>query len=167
MVAFDSWPEEYAIGAGSDQQTTCYGDSGGPLLVRHLDHWIQVGVVSFALHDPACAVAAGFMELDNAQLAWVASELPTVADAWGPCQLPDGSYGNPLAAYANGYFLGAKDDGPYYWQVTCVNSTNPGLATVPDVRGSTATAASQTLSTAGFTFGELSNTVDCNRIGLV
>jgi hypothetical protein len=43
---FDLWPEEYAMGARSSEQTFRYRESGGPQLIRHRDHWIQVGVAS-------------------------------------------------------------------------------------------------------------------------
>ncbi|XP_058141529.1 mastin-like [Dasypus novemcinctus] len=35
--------------AGAKFQSTCQGDSGGPLVCYMKDHWLQVGVVSFAL----------------------------------------------------------------------------------------------------------------------
>lgn len=54
---------------------------------------VEVGVVSFG--DQNCDMASGFAELSGPQLAWVASQVPTVAAEWGSCPF-DGGAGQGL-----------------------------------------------------------------------
>ena len=102
---FDHWNEPFHIGAGSSSQTACHGDSGGPLVVDKDGtwNWIQVGVASFVETWPdECSEPAGFAELTNAQLAWVAQQVPSIKAAWGTCYTPSGSLGQASARYVRG-----------------------------------------------------------------
>jgi hypothetical protein len=164
---YDYWNEPLVIGAGSTYQTACRGDSGGPLLVRPLDRWIQVGVFSYT--KEYCDVPGGFMELDNAQLAWIVSQVPAVPAGWGRCPLPDGRLGDPVVRYSNSPLPNAGRDGPNYWQLFCQPPPDPVLVVVPDVRGLTVAEARPVLLGIGLVVGTVSGVVDnsCNRLGQV
>jgi hypothetical protein len=132
---FDHWPQYYAIGAGSMNHTVCEGDSGGPLTVVRNGVRVQVGVASFVDTWPDhCTKPGGFAELRNAQLAWVASKVPSVKTAWGSCTTTNGSPGQWYAFYQSWYSAGAPMDGPYYWNIYCgglptTTTTLPGVTT--------------------------------------
>ena len=123
---FDHWNSGLAIGAGDSSKTACKGDSGGPLFVDKDGTWtwIQVGVASFV--SDGCDEAAGFTELSNAQLAWVAHHVPAVKTGWGPCITPYGNEGYTSAQYVSWFLPTAAQDGPYYWHITCYAGTSPG-----------------------------------------
>jgi hypothetical protein len=124
---FDEWNEPLMIGAGTSHVTVCNGDSGGPLLGWMDDRPVQVGVASFV--SDGCDEPGAFMELANAQLAWVASKVPTVKNAWGPC--PNAAQ-VPFVQYVGWYVPTAKKDGPFYWQITCTYPGEPGPDPGPD-----------------------------------
>jgi hypothetical protein len=119
---FDHWNEPFHIGAGSSSQTACYGDSGGPLVVDKDGtwNWIQVGVASFVETWPdECGEPAAFAELANAQLAWVAQEVPSIKAAWGTCYTPSGFVGQASASYVPWFLPTGGRDGQFYWEITC------------------------------------------------
>jgi hypothetical protein len=164
---FDHWDSQLMMGAGSDRQTLCFGDSGGPLVVgRTTGHVVQVGVASF-VHAPwwpwsdPCDTAAGFAELAGPQLAWVASHVPSIVDAWGPCTAAYGVPGHSAASYG-GWVPGAQVDGSKYWRIWC--EAPPPTIVVPDLLDETRTSASAILQAAGLQLGAVSTTVDytCN-----
>jgi hypothetical protein len=166
---FDHWNEPLMIGAGSSGHTVCHGDSGGPLVVNR-GHAVQVGVASFAhvsFFGTECDDAAGFAELANAQLAWVAQQIPSVVAGWGPCLSPTGSPGTPHALYSTTAFPGAKQDGNRWWSIWCEGA--PATVTVPDVRDGTVASAASALTALGLHVGSIGSVVDdsCNQINLV
>jgi hypothetical protein len=114
---FDKWPDEFAIGAGAKGHTAGKGDSGGPLVVYRNEVTVQVGVASFT--KTSCATAAGFAELSGAQLAWVASIVPSITTASGFCDIGYGGIGRYTARYTTTAFEGAQRDGAYYWTIGC------------------------------------------------
>ena len=125
---FDHWNEPFHIGAGSSSQTACHGDSGGPLVVDKDGtwNWIQVGVASFVETWPdECSEPAGFSELTNAQLAWVAQQVPSIKAAWGPCYTPSGYLGQASARYVPWYLPTGGTDGPYHWEIACYGAPPP------------------------------------------
>ncbi|MGE5829109.1 MAG: S1 family peptidase [Micromonosporaceae bacterium] len=115
--ATDKWPDDLVVGAGGKRQTTCEADSGGPLVVYRNDVPIEVGVTSFG--PKSCNSAAGFAELARAQLAWVASEVPSVTARWGGCDAGFGTVGRYTVRYTQTSFAGAERDGSYYWAFGC------------------------------------------------
>ncbi|WP_204039178.1 trypsin-like serine protease, partial [Acrocarpospora phusangensis] len=81
--ADDVWIPRLLIGAGGTARSMCDGDEGGPMMVAQGDgRLVQVGVYSFGLN---CQDAAAFTELSGANLAWLASMVPSVQFGWGPC----------------------------------------------------------------------------------
>ena len=42
----ESFPSYICVGAGQDEKGTCFGDSGGPIIVEKDDSWTLAGVVS-------------------------------------------------------------------------------------------------------------------------
>jgi Trypsin/PASTA domain len=171
----DHWDSQLMIGAGSTNQTTCDGDSGGPLVVRDAaGHVVQVGVDSFKYDDfpyfpyfdDGCNTAAGFAELSGPQLAWVASVIPSVMAAWGPCTSSYGVPGHSAASYG-AQVPGAQLDGPFYWRIWC--EAPPPAIVVPEVRHVYLNQAAATLQGAGLSVGPTRTAVDysCNWIGQV
>lgn len=82
----------------------------------------------------------GFAELKGAQLAWVASKVPSVKTVWGSCTTTNGSPGQWYAFYQGWYSAGAFQDGPYYWNISCgalptTTTTGPGGTTTTTVAG--------------------------------
>jgi hypothetical protein len=156
---WSDWPAPLLIGAGLAGQTVCLGDSGGPLMAGD----VQVGIVSFGTVD--CDRAAAFTELAGAQLAWIASVVPSIADRWGPCTSEFGTPGDNHATYGPAASPGSQPDGPFHWRIWCWVPT----ATVPDLRGLTRPAATVVLQGSGLQLGAVSSLVDptCNNIGLV
>jgi trypsin len=125
---FDGWNESLMIGAGRHDQTACEGDSGGPVVVDKDGtwNWIQVGVASFVDTWPThCREPAGFSELRNAQLAWIAYNVPAVMNEWGSCYAPSGRVGRSFAQYVGWYVNGAQRDGRFYWEIVCREIPNP------------------------------------------
>lgn len=118
----DWWFAGGLIGAGGSGGTACYGDSGGPLLVRKGAGWLQVGVASFVdeTFGNQCAEAAAFTELvDGGELAWLATNVPSIRTSWGGCRV-----------ISNGFDLGAGA-----W-VPIMNSNGTGSVTcVPVASG--------------------------------
>ena len=54
---------------------SCYGDSGGPEIVRDGDQWLLVGVTSRAgNNDPACATAPSIYTSVVAYTPWIAEK---------------------------------------------------------------------------------------------
>jgi hypothetical protein len=163
---FDDWLEPLMIGAGSDDQSVCHGDSGSPLVVNHNGRTVQVGVASFIQDGDTCRGAAGFAEVAGPQLAWIASQVPSVMDRWGGCVSPTGAPGRPSAAYGT-FVPGFKWDGPFPWHIWC--EAPPATVTVPDLRGQSKTEAWATLAAATLAPGTVTYKADasCERIGLV
>ncbi len=133
---FDHWNEPLHIGAGDSRHTACGGDSGGPLFVDKDGSWtwIQVGVASFNSEGvlfltEGCDEAAGFTELSNSQLAWVAHHVPSVKDRWGPCLTDRGTVGTAMA----GYYLNPTNanEGPYHWTLHCFGGSTGDRPTDP------------------------------------
>ena len=86
----DWWDDDAMIGAGDEGGLACYGDSGGPLLVRRGTGWLQVGITSFTdeTFGNACRIPAGYTELvDGGQLAWIGVNVPSVKSTWGSCEV--------------------------------------------------------------------------------
>ena len=114
-----SWNAEHMIGAGVTGNTACAGDEGAPLLVLEADGWTQVGVGSVLSTTGACADSGGYAELSGAQLAWVASQVPSIVSSWGRCTTPTGGRGQSYARYLDTYAPGTSPDGRYWWQISC------------------------------------------------
>src|SRR6266508_2216812 len=164
---FDNWHEQLMIGAGNTYQTVCSGDSGGPLVVSRDGRTVQVGVASFTQEDDdACAGAAGFAELAGPQLAWVASQVPSIMDRWGGCTTPTGAPGDPEVAYGS-FVPGFQWDGPIAWRLWCEGP--PPEVSVPDLRGDYLNEASAKLQAVGLGLGAVRSTVDrsCELINRV
>ncbi|MFC4044444.1 trypsin-like serine protease [Dactylosporangium siamense] len=166
---FDHWNEPLMIGAGTSAHTVCNGDSGGPLVVDR-GHPVQVGVASFAhvsFFGTECDDAAGFAELANAQLAWLAQTVPSIVPGWGSCLSPTGSPGTPHALYGTTSFPGAKQDGNRWWSIWCEGA--PATVKVPDLRGESVTEAKDDLAALGLHVGGVGLAVDnsCELINLV
>jgi Trypsin/Tectonin domain/Putative Ig domain/PASTA domain len=119
---FSSWKDPLMIGAGSSGHTVCYGDSGSPLVNFDRGRAVQIGVVSFG--DEFCTRPGAFAELSGPQLAWIASKVPSIANAWGGCATSNGAVGEFLATYTSTAFTGSQQDtgqaGTYYWAISCV-----------------------------------------------
>ena len=83
---FDHWSGALMIGARFTDHTVCFGDSGGPLTVIRNGTLVQVGVASFVdtWWDP-CDEPGAYAELDGAQLAWVAMQVPGIESRWNNC----------------------------------------------------------------------------------
>lgn len=115
MLAIYPWNVPLTIGAGTPTHTICHGDSGGPLTVTNHGRRIQVGVASF-ITAQGCAQPAGYAELSNAQLAWVAKHVPSQQARWGACAGGQwrAEYDDPRTD------PNAERDGPYLWNVACV-----------------------------------------------
>jgi secreted trypsin-like serine protease len=131
---FDHWNEPFHIGAGSSSQTACHGDSGGPLVVDKDGtwNWVQVGVASFVETWPdECAEPAGFSELANAQLAWVAQQVPSIKAAWGTCYTPSGFPGQASASYVGWFLPTGGRDGQFYWEIACYGIPSQPPPTTP------------------------------------
>lgn len=125
---FDNWNASLMIGAGSLDHTVCNGDSGGPLVVDKDGtwNWIQVGVASFVQEWPTnCRKPGGFTELRNAQLAWIAQNVPAVMAKWGTCYTPSGFVGQSSARYVGWFLPGGQKDGNFYWEIACYGIPNP------------------------------------------
>jgi len=163
MAQTFGWNDTLMIGAGAAGQTTCFGDSGGPLVVVRSGQIVQVGVTSFG--SQGCNQAAGFAELNGPQLAWIATRVPSIMTAWGPCTAPTGNTGNSEAAYIAANVSGPQADGGYYWQIWCWAPTVP----VPNLHGSTSAAATSALRARGLDHGNITSAVDttCDYIGRV
>ena len=113
------WSNRYRghlmIGAGSGSATICNGDSGGPLTTFLGQERIQVGVASFGSVE--CDRPSVYGELDGANLAWLASELPAIMDRWSTCSA-GGRVGTPVVRYVRGN-VGPRLDGAYSWDLRC------------------------------------------------
>ena len=122
---FNSWIDDLMIGGGTNTQTTCEGDSGGPLLTDADGtwRWVQLGVTTGG--DPDCDKPGVFTQLTGPQLAWIASEVPTIMNGWGTCHTSTGAVGQAFAQYVPWALTYAQGhDGPYDWQILC-NSLTP------------------------------------------
>jgi Trypsin len=99
----DEWSDGLHIGAGSTNQTTCYGDSGGPLMVQQAGRIVEIGVTSFGFPQlwsfDECTVPSAFSEMSGHQLAWVATQVPGVQPRWLPCVGYAGQTGHVVASY--------------------------------------------------------------------
>lgn len=83
---FDPWKDRFHLGAGFTNHTICDGDSGGPLTIDREGVITQVGVASFTEATwTRCDEPGGFARLDGPQLAWVASQVPSIQDGWDRC----------------------------------------------------------------------------------
>lgn len=102
---------------------------------------LQVGVASFVETWPdQCHRPGGFAELKGAQLAWVASKVPSVKTVWGSCTTTNGSPGQWYAFYQGWYSAGAFQDGPHHWNISCgalpsTTTTVPGGTTTTTAAG--------------------------------
>jgi hypothetical protein len=124
----DHWIEPLMIGAGRRWATVCRGDSGGPLVTLRGSEMVQLGVASFT---KACDVPGGFAELAGAQLAWVASRVPSIMDRWG-CTARSGTVpGTPEAIYTRAQTSPAGRDGPYSWRIGCLDVWQPPEEILP------------------------------------
>jgi len=112
----DEFKASLHIGAGSRTKTVCNGDSGGPLYANRGEGRVQIGVTSYV--RSGCDHPAIFSELRGAQLAWLASQVPSIVDTWGSCG-PPGREGTPRTSYGLGQMNGAQHDGIYRWHITC------------------------------------------------
>ena len=118
QVLSGHWKYDMMIGAGSPTATTCDGDSGSPLVALPANRpAVQVGVASFG--PPTCDTAAAFAQLDAGQLAWIASKVPGINEAWGYCTNSVGIAGRGFADYGTDAFYGPWRDGSYFWDIRC------------------------------------------------
>lgn len=118
LLGTDHWNPTFMIGAGTPGQTTCDGDSGGPLVATPTNwHPVQVGVASFGPAD--CHDAGVFAKLDGAQLAWIASVVPSITQTWGTCVNSLGMAGLGQASYGQAAVNGPNRDGGNYWNIRC------------------------------------------------
>lgn len=55
-----------AVGFNQSNQNTCFGDSGGPLIVKKENNVVQIGIVSFG-SVPSCekGVPSGFARVSS------------------------------------------------------------------------------------------------------
>ena len=123
---FDHWDETLMIGGGTTTQTVCFGDSGGSLLTDADGswHWVELGVASFTNTDRPCAEPGAFAELAGPQLAWLATQVPSIMDGWGPCHTATGAVGRTVTHYVPWALSYAQGhDGPYDWQIRCDSLT--------------------------------------------
>jgi len=156
MSSIFSWNSALMIGAGTPQQTTCFGDSGGPLVVNRNSRPVEVGVVSFGSQN--CDHAAGFAELSGAQLAWVASVVPSITSGWGTCTASDGNPGRPNVYYGPTNYAGTAPDGPDFWSIGCQIIG----VTVPNYLGQPLSSVENFLLPGGaLTLGTVSYHYDC------
>ncbi len=123
------WIGELMIGAGTNTQTTCNGDSGGPLLTDANGygngswHWVELAVTSAGVEN--CNRPGTFDELAGPQLAWLATIIPSIMNGWGTCHTATGAVGQAFAQYVPWDLTFAQGhDGPYDWQILC-NSLTP------------------------------------------
>jgi trypsin len=114
----DDWLGDLMIGAGDESHTSCYGDSGSPLVSWRGGHPIQVGVTSFG--HRGCDAPTAYMELSGPQLAWVAKKVPAIQPAWGPCIQSNGIRGQAHVHYSGVYHPTGLRDGPFYWKIDCL-----------------------------------------------
>lgn len=124
------------IGAGSRTKTACRGDSGGPLTTFVSGQRVQIGVASFTTSASDCNRPAVYSELDNAHLAWIATQVPSVIDGWPTCTAR-GRVGTPQVVYQPG-FAGPQHDGPfgiYSWDIRCATTTPPPEPRDPPLEG--------------------------------
>jgi hypothetical protein len=123
----DHWNEDLMIGAGTLDHTVCNGDSGGPLMVRDgTREVIQIGVASFVETWPTnCRQPAGFIELDNAQLAWIAEKAPSITTRWGTCITGGGRVGQSHARYTTAFLIDGHREGNYWWEIICRDAPPP------------------------------------------
>ena len=129
---WDHWIDSLMIGAGSTYYTICDGDSGGPLTTSYDNRLVQVGVASFT--DTTwdnCDEAGGFAELQNAQLAWIAANVPAVKQRWGSACYAGGKAGTWQVYYSTIANSSAARDGAYYWYVKCLTSSTPAPSPRP------------------------------------
>jgi len=112
----DEFKPSLHIGAGSRTKTVCNGDSGGPLYADRPDGRVQIGVPSYV--RSGCDHPAIYSELRGAQLAWLATQVPSIANAWGSCG-PAGREGTIRYSYGAGGMHGPQSDGPYRWHISC------------------------------------------------
>ncbi len=138
---FGSWPDRYAIGAGWSDHTVCYGDSGGPLAMYRNGGWLQVGVASFVESwRNECAEPGGYAEVAGAQLAWLASKVPSIRNGWGSCRTSSGTLGQWYSVYQSAYDPTIHQDGPYYWLIWCGAQQSPTTTTTRPPTTTTTTA---------------------------
>lgn len=162
----DNWVEPLMIGAGSSPTTVCRGDSGGPLVVHpNGGVAVQVGVASFmytSTLDSGCDSPAGFAELSGPQLAWLATQVPSITSGWGICTASDGYAGTPLVHYSTTGYADDQRDGPYWWQISC---QIPGGVSVPNVLGLPQATAQNVITSLGLAVGTVSSHNDCASTG--
>jgi hypothetical protein len=132
--SFDHWIEHLMIGAGGSLRTTCYGDSGSPMVATLNNHPVVIGITSFTWSvplgiTPGCGEAGGSMEMTGPQLAWIAQWVPTVKTAWGPCAQPSGAAGVPNAFY--GPYDQGDFDGNNRWEIFCGPVPRPPAPPAP------------------------------------
>jgi len=70
----------------------------------------------------SCNEANAFAELSGPQLAWVASIVPEVAAAWGPCTTLNGVPGRGIATYGTDMASGPRAHRDYAWNLQCVSA---------------------------------------------
>ena len=128
---FPKFDSEIQIGAGHPQSATCHGDSGGPLLVRYNDEWVQIGISSW--HANACDddYPHVFTRLTHGPvLVWIGLQIPELVATW-ECRdtgsycadLPDASQITCEMLYGPGAICA---DLPNTIQVTCDMLYGPG-----------------------------------------
>lgn len=86
-------------------------------MVYRNDLPVEVGVGSFV--KGSCNGPAGYAELAGAQLAWLATVVPSVVPRWGFCDAGLGTVGRYVTTYTTVAFPNAERDGPYYWGFGC------------------------------------------------
>ena len=129
---WDKWLDGLMIGAGSSTKTICKGDSGGPLTTYYDNRRVQVGVTSFGDEWwDHCDEPGGFAELQNAQLAWIAVNVPAVKQRWGSACYANNTSGTWQAYYSTTANSAAARDGAYYWYVKCLTASAPPPAPRP------------------------------------